>query len=102
MNIKPNQKEIARADTDGLTIVVRPSSGGGYSIFLIDINAETEDGCPNNSNVYWAYHADHKYEIRKQVAESLRMANKCAIGESMPRKSRVRNFYSDRKWLGWI
>ena len=31
MIIKPNAKEIARAD-DGLTIVVRPAAEGGYNI----------------------------------------------------------------------
>lgn len=94
MLIKPNAKEIARADTDGLTVVVRPASEGGYNVFLV--------GAKDNGFVWWSNHVDNKYEIRREIAESLRMANKCAIGEQMSRKSRDRNFYSTKKCSGWI
>ena len=83
MIIKPNAKEIARAD-DGLTIVVRPAAEGGYNTALVILDGEP---------IWKVHHVDHKYEIREEIASDLRMANKCAIGGWMARKSRERNYY---------
>jgi hypothetical protein len=78
--IKPNAKEVARAD-GGFACVSRPAAGGGFNVAVVHL-----DGTP----VFKIQHVETKDQIGKAIACDLRMIDKCGFNCPMADASRHR------------
>lgn len=81
--MKPNAKELSRAD-NGFTAVVRPNPKGGWNVVIVSIYTFLP--------VFKVNHAQTKEEIAQIIADDLRMMDKCGYSIDMAEASRDRNY----------